>query len=210
MQAQLQKLLDWLETKTQRERAIVLALSLAMLYLFWNIIFSAPISNKVAQIKTQKESNQQQINMFEQQLQTINLDRNQPADPKLVQENNNLKNQLAQADQQLKNVKQQSITSEQLTQEIKSLLEQHTELSLIRLENVSSTLTKTDAAKPQQSSNMEHTITLEFLGDYFNTVKYLQALADMPQHVNWQELDYTVDNYPEAKVVLKLQTREFN
>lgn len=55
-----------------------------------------------------------------------------------------------------------------------------------------------------------HGIKLVLEGDYFSTVKFIEAVEAMPNKLYWKQLDYSVDQYPKANIVLELYTLSIN
>lgn len=55
-----------------------------------------------------------------------------------------------------------------------------------------------------------HGIRLTFQGDYFSVYKFVQAIETMPSKLYWKRMEYQVDKYPIANVVLELYTLSIN
>ncbi|MBL4815661.1 MAG: MSHA biogenesis protein MshJ [Shewanella sp.] len=55
-----------------------------------------------------------------------------------------------------------------------------------------------------------HGIRLTLEGDYFSVLKFIEAVEGMPSKLYWKEIDYKVDDYPVANVVLELYTLSIN
>lgn len=55
-----------------------------------------------------------------------------------------------------------------------------------------------------------HGIKLVLEGDYFSTVKFIEAVEAMPNKLYWKQLDYSVAQYPKANIVLELYTLSIN
>lgn len=52
----------------------------------------------------------------------------------------------------------------------------------------------------------KHAVKLAIEGEYFAVVDYLESLEALPWKIYWHALDYQVENYPKAKVVLEVYT----
>ncbi|WP_394203823.1 MSHA biogenesis protein MshJ [Shewanella waksmanii] len=55
-----------------------------------------------------------------------------------------------------------------------------------------------------------HGIRLVLQGDYFATLKFVEAVEAMPNKLYWKQLDYTVAEYPTSNVVIELYTLSIN
>jgi MSHA biogenesis protein MshJ len=47
---------------------------------------------------------------------------------------------------------------------------------------------------------------MEIRGGYLSTLRYLEELEDLPWRFFWKSLNYEVLEYPEARVVLTVET----
>lgn len=52
----------------------------------------------------------------------------------------------------------------------------------------------------------KHSVKLAIEGEYFSIVDYLRSIEELPWKIYWQSLDYHVDAYPGARVVLEVYT----
>ncbi|VUD56796.1 hypothetical protein TDB9533_02403 [Thalassocella blandensis] len=52
----------------------------------------------------------------------------------------------------------------------------------------------------------KHAVKLAIEGEYFTVVDYLKSIEELPWKIYWQTLDYQVQDYPRAKVVLEVYT----
>lgn len=55
---------------------------------------------------------------------------------------------------------------------------------------------------PKNTILFSQKIAVEFTGDYFNTIRYLNYLNTLPWYLSFDSLDYQVDQYPNARVKL--------
>lgn len=55
-----------------------------------------------------------------------------------------------------------------------------------------------------------HGIQLELVGDYFSVLRFIEAVENMPNKLYWSSMDYRVDVYPKANVLLELYTLSIN
>jgi len=52
----------------------------------------------------------------------------------------------------------------------------------------------------------EHGLTIEFEGDFFNTLRYLRFLEGMTQSFFWDSVNFNQSEWPTAKVTLQIHT----
>jgi MSHA biogenesis protein MshJ len=232
MEAQLNKILLWLDARGQRERLILLATCLFAIYFLWNVIISSPLGKATTQIETEQQKVELLNKTTEKEIRILTSKQVKTPSPELIQEYNTTKAQLDKVTTQLEIIKQKLVSSAKLVSEIKSLFDSNQELALTRLEDlttvqpssqpvintppvkkpnekISEALAKTPTTEPEPRLQ-QHDFILEFHGDYFSSIKYLQALAALPVQFFWTELIYEVKDYPDAQVTLKLHTRVLN
>ncbi|MBU0744858.1 MAG: hypothetical protein KKE11_05775 [Gammaproteobacteria bacterium] len=83
------------------------------------------------------------------------------------------------------------------------LLNNNNNLVLLQLHNTP----PKEVVLPQTNTRVfEHGITIKFLGDYFSTMRYLQAAEKLPWRIFWDKLEYEVTEYPTAEVTIHLHT----
>lgn len=218
---QLLKLQNWLETRDQKQRAWILAGALLFLLFFWYLLFASSLINKNAKLSLQIQSSKLQIAGIKAQTDTLLASAREPASVALLEQNANLKQQLANINQQLNMVLQTMIPPAEMISVFKSILADAKNLSLINLGNspIAETTAPTPVptadktasnTKPANQINNEilymHSISLEFHGDFFSTLHYLQSLEQLHWRFFWDGLDYQVSTYPAAKITIKIHT----
>ena len=61
----------------------------------------------------------------------------------------------------------------------------------------------------EQSSSIgvfKHSVIFELKGSYFEVVNYLEQLEHLPWKFYWESLDYQVDAYPKANIIIEVYT----
>ena len=120
----------------------------------------------------------------------------------LIKQNSALQQQLTESNKQLGYYAQSRGASSQIINFLKILLSSNRELTLINLQHSTTTLAPAAGGKQLFQQN----INLQLTGNFFSTLNYLEALEKSPWHFFNDEFDYQVDNYPNAKILLKLHT----
>ena len=98
---------------------------------------------------------------------------------------------------------------------LEKVLHQKTRLKLIRVTNLPAVELTADALADH--SNLEqgsllyrHGVELQLEGDFFETLRYLQALEELPWQILWGSLTYEVETFPRASITLRLNTLSTN
>lgn len=203
MPIQLEKFLNWLQTRTKRELTILLSASLVVIYLLWYTVLANPLWNKQNTLTTHINAMLKTSNLLQTNVQALITIDNKTRDSRLAQENQQLTQKIAGLNQLLAPYKQQFVPPQQMLQALKSLATTTETIDLVRLENLPViALNKTEDNVNERL--FEHSFVIELRGDYFGILHYLEQLEALPWRLYWDELDYQVTYYPNAKVTLKL------
>lgn len=97
------------------------------------------------------------------------------------------------------------VTPDKMAELIEQVLNHGNKLNLNSLSSL--------PAEPIQSAEASavsgyfiHPVKIEFSGEYFDVIEYLQALESLPVKYFWRSFHYSVEEYPNAKVVLVVYT----
>ncbi|OGT37837.1 MAG: hypothetical protein A3F12_02040 [Gammaproteobacteria bacterium RIFCSPHIGHO2_12_FULL_38_14] len=97
-------------------------------------------------------------------------------------------------------VKKLVTTSDDLQSVMHAVSTMDATMSLNQIQSLSTT--SVGASKKIPLSNQK--ILVEFTGNYFETIRYLDYLENLPWYLSFDSLEYQVDAYPNAKVTLIL------
>lgn len=64
----------------------------------------------------------------------------------------------------------------------------------------------TQATKPKGSGVFKHGVVLKLRGDFFRVLALVKSLENLQWKFYWESLDYTVKNYPQAEIELRVFT----
>ena len=199
----------------KREQYVIFALVLVVIFFLWDQLLYAPLERENKKIK--------------QQMSTLESNRSQAAadTARLLQEASNSPNAVLQRDKErlekallAMNDKVLGLTSElipprEMAAVLEKVLRQETRLkvrSVINLPPVELTADAiADNSELEEGSLLyRHGVELKLEGDFFETLRYLQALEELPWQILWGGLIYEVDTYPKASITLRLNTLSTN
>ena len=98
------------------------------------------------------------------------------------------------------------ISPSQMTLLLEDVLSSSKGLHLVSLESMTA---EPILGKEEASSESEyhlHPVRIELTGDYFSIVRYLEALETMPVKYYWRSFNYTVEEYPTARLIFEVYT----
>ncbi len=208
MKQQLQKLSEKFDAFCLRERALVGLLITAALWLVWDLSLGLYQRTEVDRLKRSMVLKEQAITR-EIAIQAA-LQREKAKDPtgKLKAQRQKLKIDLADVQQHLKVLVGRFVDPKLMPTLLEDVLARNENLSLTRLSAL--------PVKPMQLDEQDettvvpglyrHGMTLEVRGRYFDIVDYLGELENSRWEFIWRDLDYRVDEYPNARVQIELET----
>ncbi|MEW6352740.1 MAG: hypothetical protein AB1469_00355 [Pseudomonadota bacterium] len=204
MKKKLQQLIDWINGLTLRERGMVLAAMLFVIYSVWANALLDPLTAKQKRITAQLQETQQQIAALQLQEQTVlsggEVDPDAANKARLTQ----LRQQLAGLDEQLKKVTIGLIEPTQMLKVLQEVLTREPDLKLIRVKNLEAV--PLTPAGQSGAAAYKHGLVLEFEGGYLSTYNYLKELEALPWQLFWDSLELKVEKFPKARVTITVHT----
>ena len=179
-----QKIIDRLPLAA---KAMMLATITVLSFIIWYYGFwqdlQVSVDKTYAQIKILEKS----ISNLEEQLEIIK---------------NTLKD-IAKNKTEIYNASDQILSPNQTNKILHNLLTTTGNLALIQLDN---TPPKEVTLPPLNSRAFEHGLIIKFSGDYFSTMRYLQAIENLKWKISWEKLEYKVMQHPNAEITLYVHT----
>jgi MSHA biogenesis protein MshJ len=212
----LQQLQEKIDARIMRERVLIFLSAIALVYLAWSFIIQTPIDKKTQatqeQIDTQVKQNEATTTQIAALTQALLNDPTRIKQAQIEQ----LQKDVAAAEAKLQSASQHLIKAEQLPQALQDVLQKTAQLTLLevatlpahelKLVTADSIDTKNVAANFQDAGVYEHVVELRVSGNYFQVLNFLTALEALPWRFYWQRLDYTVLQYPNAEIILRVYT----
>ncbi|NOH96454.1 type 4a pilus biogenesis protein PilO [Vibrio sp. 99-70-13A1] len=98
------------------------------------------------------------------------------------------------------------ISPTQMTDLLENVLSSGKKLKLVSLESLKPESISNNKSTSDQSGYFLHPVRMELTGSYFDIAAYLQALEALPVRYYWRNFQYTVEEYPNAKLVFEVYT----
>lgn len=193
---------------TQRERVMVATAAVVVIGMLCYLPVESLVINQQNLAKQNKalvnenDISQQQITLYEQRLAQ---DPNDEYNNRLAV----LKQQNADLDDQLSFQMVDMVPAKHMPALLSELLGNVTGINLHAFKSIAPTPLL--AVGDEKKMNLySHGISLTLEGDYFSVLKFIQAVEAMPNKLYWKKIDYKVDEYPIATVVVELYTLSIN
>lgn len=117
-----------------------------------------------------------------------------------------LMTQSQELSEQLAEVVGSLISPSQMTLLLEDVLSSSTGLHLVSLESMSAEPIVNREDQSQSSEYFLHPVRIELTGEYFAIVRYLEALETMPVKYYWRSFNYSVEEYPTARLIFEVYT----
>jgi len=211
MKARLQRLTERFDALSLRERGLVSLAVLALVYLLWDGLLMSPEYLRQQQLVSEMYAINQQMETLAGELQTLTAglkaDKAAPQRRALAA----LRQELASLAERQRALTVEFILPAQMAGVLRDLLATEKSLTLVALKSLGASPlfpppAAEDASEAAPPPIYKHGVRITFEGDYFATLRYLQALEGMPWRLYWDGLDYQVIDYPKARVSVTLHT----
>ncbi len=214
----MQKLIDRIDALSLRERLLLLAAALFVLFSAWNFLLIQPLDK-------QQAAAQKQIAMLHKQVDALNTAirtsvEASTRDPNAIlrQQITQTRHQISTLDASLREATGGLVDPKDMAPLLEQVLEKQHGLRLVSIHSQPpEPLIKIDhgvkdsaAAVPAVSLIYRHGLTIELEGSYAATLAYLQALEKLRWHFYWDSVELHMDRYPNNRVTIVVHTLSLN
>lgn len=205
---------QWKKQLNDPKRArLYFFLSFVVLYFIWFILLFNPQRVAKNKLKIQIQTRQAQMMDAQQQIDAINQAIKTESIANAIQTEQLLAAKLQNVQQQLVNIKPLFASQEDWVKVKKEVIGKQSDMdNSITLVSMSDppprpwmpvAVAKTDIVNSKFEGIEVHSLEVKFQADYFSTMQYLSRLEKLPWPIYWDSLQYTVQAYPKADVILK-------
>jgi len=212
---QLQEKID---ARIIRERALIFLTALAFVFMLWNFVVQSSIDKNTQATRAQLELLATQRTAMQTQIAAATQSLLNDPDKQKKAQITQLHADISGLENQLQSVSQNLIKADQLPQALQEVLEKTSQLTLLEVKTLPAkelqfvAVTALNNAQPAPANEetsagvFQHVVELRVLGNYSQVVQLLVALERLPWRFYWQDLNYSVDHYPNAEVILRVYT----
>lgn len=213
------KMADRFEALSIRERILIMATIITLVFIAWDNALMLPLSTKQENLIIEMQSVNKQLDKITTQMTLIAKKKPQDNGPELQKRIDDIKQLLVNANKKQTEVTGEFVPPEQMSMVLRDMLEAENGLVLKQLKSLGTTTFKgnnrvvsaktvdeNDNPEKQKSTIYKHGLKIVFEGDFFTTLKYLKSLEAMPWHFYWDTVDYKVQEFPKARVSIIIHT----
>jgi MSHA biogenesis protein MshJ len=193
-----------------RERLLIILMTIALLISAVEFLFFSPMRAQLKVERQQQTDSQQRREQLENELAQLQAwQASQEDGSQLIQ----LEQELAQVDRQIQALSQRMVSPQDMSALLQQLLAREQGMQVVALEKLPLAATglnsedKNDAPVLHNGSLLyRHRLRLSLRGNYFDSLRYLQAMEALPWTVYWDSFDYQVEQYPQAILTVEIAT----
>jgi len=219
MKQRMEQLAHWIDDQSLRERSLILFAVIVAIFLIWEKVLLDPLASQAKQLNIEiKKQNKDLARVREQQVVVLERAGSNP-DAQTLEDIETLRNAMKVLNERLRQMTVDLIDPAKMAQVLEEVLTRETDLKLIRVEALSpkplgeskvldkNTNKRSKAALP---GVYQHALQIEFQGSYLSTLNYMQELEKLSQQFYWGSVDFSVEEYPKAHVIITIKTLSLN
>lgn len=203
-----------LNARKQEERVVLLLVVIVVLAYGGFVAVLEPLQLKRADFERRLQVTNAQI--LEENNRQNEIQTTFSSDPDAFARNRQeeLMRSVSNADAELDRLYGQLIDPREMALMLAGILQRESGLELISLSNrpselLLSTASGDAAAASNDTDDVElyrHGLQMVFEGSYLDTIRYLKTLEDQQNNFFWESMQYTVQEYPRARITLDIYT----
>ena len=215
-QTQLQALIAWLDQQSLRERLLIVGLGLAAIVVIWSELLMAAVDSRRVAAEEQLAPLAAKIKILELEIgalaKRVKLDPNEVKRDTLTALLADLENTHGALEKRTADL----IPPSEMTSVVRELLGKESSLALLRMETLEpEPLLSSDAeieglevtsTGDQVDALYKHSLSIELSGDFMATLRWLQTIEEIQWRFFWDDLVYSVEEYPVARVKVVLHS----
>ncbi len=212
-----QKFNDYLRSLSLRERVLMLLVGIAVIYLVWDMLFFSAYTKQQQAADSKIEQAQSEVAEIDLEIAEVTTQLIEQGNPNQTLKNDidSVTNDIADVEAQLTDTFNSLVPPKEVTDFIRSLMLKNTNIELLGLNNepvqvieiAKQDNNSANSSEQQNSARLyKHATSIKLKTDYVSLYTYLTELEQSEWTLYWDQLQYTVDEYPFAEVTLRVYT----
>ncbi len=212
------KMAERFDALSVRERLLILATIITLLFVSWDSLLMSPLGERQSKTIVGMQSVSQQLDKIASQVTSLSTKKSKNTESQLQKRINDVRRLLVEAKEKQTQATGDFVPPDKMISVLRELLEAEKGLQLTLLKSLGTTSLQervsvsgnTANETNEKSTIYKHGLQVVFEGDFFSTLRYLQALESMPWHFHWDAVDYQVLDFPRARVSIIVHTLSLN
>ncbi|MDA0119342.1 MSHA biogenesis protein MshJ [Vibrio sp. T11.5] len=206
MQLLWHQLSDKFSLLSQREKWLLTICGLVIIGLSLLVWMIEPVLKTNQSLSGQVSSAKLSVQRLEADILLATATLNKDPDQKIDVQYKQLLMESQQLSEQLAEIIETLISPSQMARLLEGVLAGTKGLKLVSLESMAAEPIVGGADKQTQTGYYLHPVKIELTGSYFSILSYLNTLESLPVKYYWRSFNYTVEEYPTARLILEVYT----
>lgn len=216
MSPAIAKIAEQIDSRVLRERVLIFLTLLALIFLVWDLLVQGGIDRKQKnlQAETAKLATEQQN--LQAQLSTLTIA--MASDPAIAKKNEigALNASISEAEARLAGLSQGLISAELLPKALEDVLQRTASVKLLQVRTLAATELKLTTVKSDPTGAVKtevrgagvykHGVLIRIAGNYSQLIQLMAEIEKLGWKFYWESLDYTVSEYPNAEIDIRVFT----
>lgn len=224
MSNKISQLFSKIDALSLRERILLLIALLVVIYTAWDQLLMIPLQEERSRILSQIETTTDNLDKLNNKIQVMTRTLEQNQAEKQRAKLAKLSSDIQELDRQIAELAGQLIPAEEMAEILEQMLTHDDRLTLTHVENLppEPLLSESERQMGQSGSGNKgasnvpppppiyrHSVVIKFEGGFMETLDYIKVLESLPQLFFWDRIEYSVDEFPKAKVSITVSTLSF-
>ena len=206
MQLLWHQLSDKFSLLSQREKWLLTICGLVIIGLSLLVWMIEPVLKTNQSLSGQVSSSKLSVQRLEADILLATATLNKDPDQKIDVQYKQLLMESQQLSEQLAEIIETLISPSQMARLLEGVLAGTKGLKLVSLESMAAEPIVGGTDKQTQTVYYLHPVKIELTGSYFSILSYLNTLESLPVKYYWRSFNYTVEEYPTARLILEVYT----
>jgi len=196
-----------------REQFMVLLFGVALIAFITYMLLIDPLMVSNARLDEDIKRNQQQLDTVMSQIDDLSAAIRRDPNQAVRQRIEEIRQQIDHTNDRLKNQTASLVPANKMPQMLENVLTRSKGLTVVSLQSIAPTpiLLGDKNEEEQDTADLyRHGVSLVIEGSYFDIQAYLARLEALQWQFYWQKFDYTVTQYPVARVAVDIYTLSTN
>lgn len=215
MSPAIAKIFEQIDGRVLRERALIFITILALIFLVWNFLVQARFDSQRASLQAEAETLKTEQQALISQISSLTAAL--ATDPAVVKTNEitKLTASVNEIESRLSGLSQGLISAERLPKVLEDVLNRTTKVTLLQVRTLEATeiqlANDTQAQNSPSETNsgtgvFKHGVLIRVSGTYSQLIQLMTEIESLQWKFYWESLDYTVSEYPNAEVDIRVFT----
>ncbi len=201
------KAADAVAAYSKREKVMLLLAGVTIIIFLAFMRFIEPLYQQLDTTNRKITSHQRELNLTADQIALLGIQLSRDPDASVKESIVTVKENLTVVDRELQDLTVDFIPPHKMQQLLSEVLEQASDVTVIRLESLPSTPVLPQGTSQEASMTLyQHGISLIVEGDFFSIQQFLSRVEALPWKFYWNRFQYVVREHPLATLELEITT----